>query len=390
MSETLKFGNGQWATKVGSTLAYNDENGNFKSLPFNFTRSTSGTRVNKDGLIEMVTNNKPRIHFLNDSNGALLLEPTRSNIITYSEDFSNAYWNKFDSSVTSGFASPDGSTNAFKLIEGNTNTQHGLLRSNFPTNVQRTFSVFAKKGENDRVFISDYNKFNRTIGVIFNLSNGTVESNQDNTIYINPKIETFSNGWYRCSVTWTNTTGLTVPFFGNAISGTNSYQGDGVSGIYVFGAQFEEASYSTSYIPTQGAISTKVADACINENLNVDYSGDYTLYLEHETLSLTEYNQFQFRQETSISYIFRVGSSLNIGAGLYTAANTIGFNKFALSVTSIGSYKFYKNGVLLSSGSGLNANLETIKSDALGMNIKEIKLYNTALTDQELINLTTI
>jgi hypothetical protein len=85
MANTLKFGNGQWATKVGSTLAYNDEGGNFKPLPFNFTRSTSGTRVNKDGLIEVVTNNKPRIDFLNDSNGALLLEPNRSNIITYSE-----------------------------------------------------------------------------------------------------------------------------------------------------------------------------------------------------------------------------------------------------------------------------------------------------------------
>jgi hypothetical protein len=81
MANTLKFGNGQWATKVGSTLAYNDEGGNFKPLPFNFTRSTSATRVNKDGLIEVVTNNKPRIDFLNDSNGALLLEPSRTNLL---------------------------------------------------------------------------------------------------------------------------------------------------------------------------------------------------------------------------------------------------------------------------------------------------------------------
>jgi hypothetical protein len=77
MSTTLKLGAGNWATKAGSLLSYNDENGNFKPLPFNFTRSTGGTRVNKDGLIEVVTNNKPRIDFLNDSNGALLLEPTR-------------------------------------------------------------------------------------------------------------------------------------------------------------------------------------------------------------------------------------------------------------------------------------------------------------------------
>jgi hypothetical protein len=85
MANTLKFGNGQWATKVGSTLAYNDEGGNFKPLPFNFTRSTSGTRVNKDGLIEVVTNNKPRIDFLNDSNGALgaQIEQEATLLLTY-------------------------------------------------------------------------------------------------------------------------------------------------------------------------------------------------------------------------------------------------------------------------------------------------------------------
>ena len=47
MAETLKLGNGNWATKEGSTLAYNDENGNFKPLPFNFTRDSGATRVNK-------------------------------------------------------------------------------------------------------------------------------------------------------------------------------------------------------------------------------------------------------------------------------------------------------------------------------------------------------
>ena len=45
---TLKFGNGTWATKKGSTLAYNDENNNFKPLPFTTTeRASSGTTVNQ-------------------------------------------------------------------------------------------------------------------------------------------------------------------------------------------------------------------------------------------------------------------------------------------------------------------------------------------------------
>lgn len=84
MANTLKFGNGQWASKEGSVLAYNDENNNFKPLPFDFTRASGATRVNKDGLIEVVGSDEPRIDFSNDANGALLLEPSRTNFIPYS------------------------------------------------------------------------------------------------------------------------------------------------------------------------------------------------------------------------------------------------------------------------------------------------------------------
>ena len=210
-----------------------------------------------------------------------LLEPARTNILSYSEDFSNAYWNKLGSSVVSGFTSPDGGLNAYKLVEDSANLQHGLLRSNFPINVQRTLSVFAKKGENNRIFISDYNKFGATIGVIFNIEIGIVESNQNDSVYLNPKIESYPNDWYKCSVTWTNSTGLTVPLFGNAVSGTNSYQGDGVSGIYVFGAMFEEGSYPTSYIPTNGTAITRAAETA-------DGSGDAATFNDSEGVLMLE------------------------------------------------------------------------------------------------------
>ena len=50
-------------SKRTTPLAYNDENDNFKPLPFDFTRASSATRVNKDGLIETVPSGKPRIDF---------------------------------------------------------------------------------------------------------------------------------------------------------------------------------------------------------------------------------------------------------------------------------------------------------------------------------------
>jgi len=98
MANTLKFGNGNWATKDGSTLAYNDESG-FNPLPFDFTRASSATVVNKNGLIETVATGIPRIDFLGNTQGALLLEPSRTNLITESEAFASTYWLKSGASI---------------------------------------------------------------------------------------------------------------------------------------------------------------------------------------------------------------------------------------------------------------------------------------------------
>jgi hypothetical protein len=127
MAATLKLGDRKWATKEGSLLAYNDENNNYKPLPFDFTRASSATRVNKQGLIETVASGVPRIDFT-DANGALLLEPQRTNLITYSEDFSNAFWLIQNSSITlNSTISPDGTLNAAKLTENTSNSTHRIL-----------------------------------------------------------------------------------------------------------------------------------------------------------------------------------------------------------------------------------------------------------------------
>ena len=98
MSNTLKLGNGQWATGKDTILAYNDLNSNYKPLPFSFSRDTSATVVNKDGLIETVGSGEPRIDFKDNTKGALLLEPSRSNINDYSEDVSE--WGDINTNVS--------------------------------------------------------------------------------------------------------------------------------------------------------------------------------------------------------------------------------------------------------------------------------------------------
>ena len=118
MANTLKFGNGEWYGKKDTILAYNDENSNYKPLPFDFSRASNATVINKDGLIEEVGSGQPRIDYLGNTKGALKLEPQRTNILTQSQAFDNAYWSKSGASVTGGFASPsaDSPLGAFKLV----------------------------------------------------------------------------------------------------------------------------------------------------------------------------------------------------------------------------------------------------------------------------------
>ena len=235
MANTLKFGSGQWATKVGSTLAYNDEGGNFKPLPFNFTRSTGGTRVNKDGLIEVVTNNKPRIDFLNDSNGALLLEPSRTNLYTYSNDVS--FWTKSNVVTTSNYAiSPDGTQNAFRAAFSSST---GLLyiTATGTTGTNNTLSVWAKSNNGSS------NKFRFFANGNTTLSNDFIATDE----------------WQRFEFTY-NCTSVTSGLTGASDSATND--------IIFYGFQHEVGSYATSYIPTQGASQTRSGDSTYNNNIN--------------------------------------------------------------------------------------------------------------------------
>ena len=91
MEASLKLGNGNWATKEDSLLSYGDENGNFRPLPFDFTRGSTATVINKAGLMETVDSGIARIDFQGTAGGSLLLEPVSTNRIEFSEPTSADY-----------------------------------------------------------------------------------------------------------------------------------------------------------------------------------------------------------------------------------------------------------------------------------------------------------
>ena len=242
-----------------------------------FSRGSIGTRVNRNRLIETVSANQPRFDFdpVTGECKGLLIEESRSNLVTYSEDFSNVAWVKSQSSiVASSIVSPSGST-SFKLVEntvsgvGHFITQGSITKL---SNAVLTLTIFAKAAERQYfglVINSSSTGFGSRYGAEFNLGNGTAsehDSAQGTYSSGSFSIQPYPNGWYRCTITCTTSTDaqsqVRIFTFRDANQWTSaaSYAGDGTSGIYVWGAQLEAGSFPTSYIPTTASTVTRSAE----------------------------------------------------------------------------------------------------------------------------------
>ena len=199
--------------------------------------------------------NVPRLDYLDSSSPRLLLEPQRTNLVTYSEQFDNAAWNKLGITVAANnTTSPSGYIDADKLIADAGTGNRVVYQGVIPVGVSTT-TVYAKAGEFGGIVIAS-----GTQGGFFNLTTGAyrTEYNSAPNAY---SITSVGNGWYRCSVTMTSVSGDNLYIGPNDnVSTSLSITSDGTSGIYAWGAQLEAGSYETSYIPTLEAAVTRGAD----------------------------------------------------------------------------------------------------------------------------------
>lgn len=394
MANTFKFGNGNWAVKDGYALAYNDENNNFKPLPFDFTRASSATRVNKQGLVETVGSGKPRIDFTDNTSGHLLLEPSRTNNLPYAEQFDNAAWSKGNSTVTANQAiSPDGSQTAdlLQLTSAGGNVFDGVGGSG-----DYAFSVFAKYIDAQYIRLRSTGSY-----AYFDIQNGSVGS----TINVSStKIEDYGNGWYRCTVVGNNTNSLAQIFVSDT-DGSNT----GTGSVYIWGAMFEAGSYATSYIPTEGSSVTRSAETANGAgNSTVFNDSEGVLYAEFSALANDSTTRVITINDTSNQLtervqLFILGTSMKgrvtdggVTQGEVSGTPTLTDNNKIAFKYKANDFALWINGVEVdtSSSGSTPSGLDTIRFDAgtggspFYGNFKDIKVYNTALTDTELQNLT--
>jgi hypothetical protein len=391
MANTFNLGNGNWAQKTEKLLAYNAENDNYKPLPFDFDRGSTATVVNKNGLIETVGVDEPRIDFLNNTKGHLLLEPSRSNLITYSEDFSQGIWFKLNSTVTqSASTSPDGSQNAYNLHFNGTN--NASLRHSITTTSTKiyTFSIWIKK-------IST-NYTNNSEARIEGFGSGAV-----GFLLLGDALNSAAVGEFvRYSVTTTASTGGTSYF---------QFRSDEEATFEVWGAQVEEGSYATSYIPTSGSAVTRsaettsqtVPDGVIGQTEGTLYfegtlfespsGSNMQLALSDDTLN----NQIKFvvtSATTNIEFSVKNSGSTQVSINETISPNVN--SKYAIAYKA-NDFVMYVNGV--QSGSDTSGSVPTVTkisfdredgNNPIHGEIKNLQLYNTRLSNSELQALTTI
>lgn len=190
-------------------------------------------------------------HGFFDTNGTLI-----SNLLTYSQDFTNAIWNKVASSITpNAIAAPDGTLTGSALIENNTTS------SRFVQNYQLltigntyTFSISAKALSTNRYLsIAGAGLGGASECPVFDLTTGILYPPTTSTIFKNATITPEDNGWYRCTCTIVaiNTQCPTAAFSQSTSNHTlQTYLGDGVSGFYIWGEQIQQTAQPSKYTPT--------------------------------------------------------------------------------------------------------------------------------------------
>lgn len=192
-----------------------------------------------------------------------LIEASRTNLLPRSEAFDDsAVWTQIrlvSQPVANTHIAPDGTLTAEKLIPSSTVGDHRVDRasvSGLVTSTIYTVSVFVK-ADGYTGFGIHLGSAPQPIGATFDLTNGSVSATQTGWT---ASVQAYPNGWYRCSATFTQSTGSRLYLIVGS-SGTNfNYAGNETSGILIWGAQFEAGTTVTSYIPTTAVSAVRAQD----------------------------------------------------------------------------------------------------------------------------------
>ena len=232
-------------------------------------RASSATYIDDNGIIQTAGANIPRFEFV-DGRRAILLEPAGTNLCEDSEVFRVGIsgWLNQNCTVTDNVvAAPDGNATADKIVEANDVGQshyvsNTIAKESFTDNTSVTFSVYLKPAGRTFARIRFRRKDGNYREAYFNLSTGAMSGTADADSYGSEQVG--SSGWWRYWITSDITNGPNDPMFFVYLAEADNdvtYNGDGTSGVHIWGAQVEQFPVPTSYIVTSGAPATRTTES---------------------------------------------------------------------------------------------------------------------------------
>ena len=301
-----------------------------------FTRSgNTATVVNSSGDVANINADLPRFDFdpLALTCKGLLIEESRTNTNLYSEDLSNVVWAKIASTVSLlSVTTPSGGSSAYKLIADATNTVHYLDTGNFNTTAGTSYSksLFVKAAEFSRIQMQfSPTGFTSAQLVTFDLVAKTATVNAGTPT---ATITEFKNGWFRCTMTAAAT--VTIVAVGNQIrlvnnSGSTSFAGNAVDGLFIWGVQIEAGAFPTSYIPTTASQVTHTADTATMTGTNFSswYNASEGAFVASSVLSR------QSNAGATAIFSANDNTAANLINCFYRASGALGSNIFAATVS---------------------------------------------------------
>ena len=342
--------------------------------------------------------------------GSWLFEPQSTNLIPYSEDFTeySISTTNLDTPTIVSVKNPSGVNSASLL-----NINNGVSASKFiylaisTSSSIHTQSIFVKYVDRQWIQLlsggtSHYANFD--------IQNGVV----GNTSACSSTIEDYGNGWYRCTTTLDSAatpTNLAIAVIDDNTA-TRLTASTGTGSYYLFGSQVEQGSYATSYIPTNGSTVTRLQDAAFGSgSSDLINSTEGVLYAEVSALA----NDGTFRQLTlsdnstsdrvSIDFTstdnqirsFSSSGGSTVANMTSTVSDANQFNKVAVKY-KLNDYALWINGVEVATDTNANVpiGLNELSFDNGGGsndfygNVKCVAVFKEALTDEELECLTTI
>jgi len=378
------------------------------SSTFTLKRFGGVTDVTIDNIsvIQVERDNIPRLDYTDGGCPVLLTEPQSTNQLPYSEDYIT--WSNTDVTLTSGFTSPSGDNSAYSLSTGASGASKiNMTINSVSTSSEYSVSVFVKKvGSDNQATLRFYSLESNFDGVAFNFDT-KVLSNQVGTT-TNRQVQEFSNGWFRISYTFTTPSIVTNPSV--QLSRDNASQT-----VLYYGAQLENLSHATSYMPTYGEIATRASETVSNAgDVNTYNSTEGVLFVEMAALANTTPQEVSFAiseaQSGANRLLIRMKTSGAIGVVLRVAnttqadINSSGLNQSVLHKVAVkwklNDIALWIDGVEVGTSSLANvfpANTLDEVSFNQGNNsnpfygkTSQIQVFNTALSDAELLTLTTI